>query len=336
MKFITIIVATFVIYPLCAQNFSGEAKAISFKFGVGPNIVGYTNAVSMKIRQDETFSSTSQPIRFSVGKPTDNKSETSIRTISTVATQSNEAIPEYEISIPKYYSLIIGINDYQFDNSNLRDLSKAVDDATTLYQTLTTTFTFQRENSTLLLNASRKEILHNLETLASVITPKDNLLIFYAGHGVWDEKIKVGYWLPSDSKPDDKSNWISNSTIRDYIAGIPSKHTLLITDACFSGSIFKTRDANLSDVAMSSLYRLPSRKAMTSGTLSIVPDESKFMHYFIKRLLDTAGKYISTRQLFFGLETAVLNNTNTVPQFGVIQDTGDEGGEFIFIRHDKK
>jgi len=38
------------------------------------------------------------------------------------------------------------------------------------------------------------------------------------------------------------------------------------------------------------------------------------------------------QQLFFSLETTVLNNTSTVTQLGVIQDTGDEGGDFVFIK----
>jgi hypothetical protein len=328
----------FLIYAPClsGQTFSASSVAIMFEVPRQERFFGISNTTVIRISQDETLSAVSEPLKFIVGKTTESvkKANESGRVVAPGAA-NGQLIAEYEISTPRYYSLIIGINDYQFNSNNLHDLSKAVGDATTLHQTLIGNFTFSEENSTLLINPDRKEILRRLEILAATITPKDNLLIFYAGHGVWDEKIKVGYWLPSDSKANDKSNWISNSTIRDYIGGINSKHTLLIADACFGGSIFKTREANLSDIAMSSLYRLPSRKAMTSGSLSTVPDESKFMEYFIKRLLDTEGKYISARQLFYGLETAVLNNTSTVPQFGVIQDSGDEGGEFIFIRRSK-
>lgn len=30
----------------------------------------------------------------------------------------------------------------------------------------------------------------------------------------------------------------------------------------------------------------------------------------------------------------ILNNTPTVPQFGVIQESGDEDGDFLFIKKD--
>gem|GEM_PF-4576783 len=246
------------------------------------------------------------------------------------ATQNENTIS----GVPTFYSLFIGIDKYQFSSANLPNLDKPVNDASSLKNVLLTNYDFLEGNSVFLKSPSRAEILKALETLAKKITVRDNLLIFYAGHGYWDERLKVGYWLPSDSKADDKSSWIPNSTIRDYIAGIQSKHTLLITDACFSGSIFKTREitSEINEYGVAKIYGLPSRKAMTSGTLTTVPDESKFMQYLLERLSDNTNKYLTARQLFSSLETAVINNTNTVPQLGVIQETGDEGGDFIFIR----
>jgi WD40 repeat protein len=236
--------------------------------------------------------------------------------------------------VPVFYSLFIGVDKYQFSSGDLPNLNKPVNDAASLRNLLLTNYFFPQENSSFLKNPTRADILNVLEDLAKKITSKDNLLIFYAGHGYWDERLKVGYWLPSDSKTNDKSSWISNSTVRDYIAGIQSKHTLLIADACFSGGIFKTREitSEISEYGVAKIYRLPSRKAMTSGTLTTVPDESKFMQFLLKRLTENSSKYLTARQLFYSLETAVINNTNAVPQLGVIQETGDEGGDFIFIR----
>jgi hypothetical protein len=100
---------------------------------------------------------------------------------------------------------------------------------------------------------------------------KDNLLIFYAGHGFWDDKGKVGYWFPSDASRNNTVNWFRNSTLRDFIGSIQTRHTILIADSCFSGAIFKTRIA-FSDApqGIEKLYELPSRKAMTSGILQEV------------------------------------------------------------------
>jgi hypothetical protein len=108
---------------------------------------------------------------------------------------------------------------------------------------------------------------------------------------------------------------------------------LLISDACFSGGILKTRNV-LADApsGIVNLYNIASRKVMTSGTLTQVPDESVFMKYLLKHLEENEDQYLSSEQLFSRIKMAVMNNSNTIPQFGTIQDTGDEGGDFIFIR----
>lgn len=234
-----------------------------------------------------------------------------------------------------YYALLLGVNDYKNNDEKLEDLDKPLQDAESLYSTLTAQYDFDPDNTLKIANPTRADIINALEAVSATITDKDNLLIFYAGHGVWDEKLNIGYWLPSDATSGSKSNWISNSTVRDYIAGLPSKHTLLISDACFSGGIFKTRgmeNGGIDEYGFSKLYKLPSRKAMTSGTLNVVPDESQFMKFLIKRLHENNEDYITGRQLFSSIEAAVLNNTGNVPQYGIIQNTGDEGGEFIFIK----
>jgi hypothetical protein len=165
----------------------------------------------------------------------------------------------------------------------------------------------------------------------SRITPEDNLLIFYAGHGVYDESSNTGYWLPSDAQRTSTARWLRNSTIIDYIKIINSKHTLLISDACFAGSIFRARGINQDDDVFRKLYDLPSRKAMTSGYLSEIPDESPFVKYLVQRLEDNTNLYLTSEQLFSSLRMAVINNSAVVPQYGEIHNVGDEGGDFLFL-----
>lgn len=230
----------------------------------------------------------------------------------------------------KYYALIIGISTY--DDPQINELDKPVKDAELFYNTITTKYTFEKENVKILRNATMAEIVDALDFYAKKATPADNFLIFYAGHGVWDASSEVGFWLPSDARKSSKLAWFRNSTLRDYLREIKSKHTLLISDACFGGSIFKSRSAFLdATVAINKLYELPSRKAMTSGTLTEVPDQSAFLKYMIDRLQNNFEKYLSSEQLFGKFRMAVINNSNVLPQFGVIQDVGDEGGDFIFI-----
>lgn len=233
----------------------------------------------------------------------------------------------------RYYALIIGVQDYT--DRSINDLDQPVRDATNLKNILINDYTFEAQDVVLLVNPDRPTVMRNFEELSRRVTTNDNLFIFYAGHGYWDEKFQQGYWLPSNATKGSRTQWISNSTIVDYIRGIESNHTLLVTDACFSGGIFKTRSA-FSDVppAVNELYKLPSRKAMTSGTLKEVPDRSVFVDYLSKRLNENREKYLSSEQLFVSFRTAVINNSpiQQVPQYGEIRQCGDEGGDFIFVK----
>jgi uncharacterized caspase-like protein len=233
----------------------------------------------------------------------------------------------------KYYALIIGINDY--DDPNINSLDKPIRDAEMFYNAITNRYTFDNENVRILRNAKYAEIVDALDFFAKKIKPEDNFLIFYAGHGIWEQQAENGYWIPSDARRSSKLAWFRNSTLRDYLKEINSKHTLLISDACFGGSIFKTRAAfNDASTAINMLYDMKSRKAMTSGTLNEVPDESAFIKYLVLRLLDNKEKYLTSAQLFSSFQMAVTNNSKSVPQYGVIQDVNDEGGDFIFILRD--
>lgn len=233
--------------------------------------------------------------------------------------------------IGKYFGLIIGINNYT--DPTMNNLEHPITDATLLYSTLIGNYMFEPENLTLLKDPTRAEIIQNLDKLSYQLSQNDNLLIFYAGHGYWDKEKETGYWLPADAEQFSSVNWIRNSTIQDFVDDINTRHTLLITDACFAGSIFKTRGSfQNASIAINKLYSMTSRKAMTSGTLEEVPDRSVFIEYLMKRLFENNKKYISAEELFSSFREAVINNSPNVPQYGVIQNTGDEGGEFIFIK----
>ncbi|MBS4029348.1 MAG: caspase family protein [Ignavibacteriales bacterium] len=234
----------------------------------------------------------------------------------------------------KYYALVIAIQDYT--DPSINDLDFPIKDSERLKNTLTEFYTFDENDVTFLKNPDRKQIIQTLSSFRGKLTVEDNLLIFYAGHGYWDEDLQQGYWLPSNSTSKDPSEWLPNSTIRDYIRGIKTKHTLLLADACFSGGIFKGRDAFLNaDISVQETYKVPSRRAMTSGSLKTVPDKSVFVEYMIKRLKDNSDKFLFAQKLFVSLKEAVTNNSpnRQTPMYGIIQETGDEGvGDFIFVR----
>lgn len=231
-----------------------------------------------------------------------------------------------------FHALIIGIDNYK--DPTVTDLDNPTKDGLELKNIISNKYSFKEENISFLKNPTRIQILDEMERLSNTLDEKDNLLVFYAGHGYWDENLEQGYWLPADASLSSKSQWISNATIRDYIRGINSQHTLLIADACFSGGLLKSRGVGK---AMISLYNMPSRKAITSGTLTTVPDKSVFIKYLIKYLDENQEILISADQIFYKIKVSVMNNSpnSQVPQYGPIHQANDEGGEFVFLKSEQ-
>jgi hypothetical protein len=237
----------------------------------------------------------------------------------------------YDISTAKYYALVIAVQEY--DDPNISNLDNPVRDASRFIEIIETEYNFQKENIKFLENPTKADIIGTLHHMRDQVTNEDNLLIYYAGHGHYDEEMETGYWLPRDANLKNPVDWLPNTDLTNYLNVLKTKHTLLIADACFSGGIFKSRSAFNNALAVEKLYKLNSRKALTSGAKSeVVPDESEFVKYLIKRLEENTQKYLPSEQLYTSLKDAVMNNSNAVPQYGTIQNVGDEGGDFIFIR----
>lgn len=252
-----------------------------------------------------------------------------------VATAEAPPVPASTgINAGKYYALLIAVQDYTSQEINRLDYP--ISDASRIRDILMNEYTFEEKNIALLKNPDRKSIVKAFNDLRGKLTQKDNLVVFYAGHGIWMDDMREGYWLPRDaSGANDPTDWIANSTIRNYIRALKAKHVLLVADACFSGGIFRVRDAfNRPDAAVEKIYEMPSRKAITSGSLKTVPDRSVFVEYLAKRLRDNKDKYLDAQKLFVSFKEAVINNSpnNQTPLYGAINEAGDEGGDFVFVR----
>jgi hypothetical protein len=241
----------------------------------------------------------------------------------------------------KYYALLIAVQHYD----NYDDLEYTIRDAEALKNVLEENYIF--EEIEILIDPKRDAIMRKLSGLKKWAGKNDNVLIFYAGHGSkWDEPdMKDGYWCPKDAEGDGYHTFINNSTIKDYIRLIKSKNTLLISDACWAGSMRKrgklvfgsSANPNKSDIIQKK-YDKKSRFYMSSGAETTVPDESVFMKYLLKELRDNTDRYLSASDLFKRVEEPTLNNSPyhegeiVEPEYDNIHNVGHEGGEFFFIK----
>lgn len=244
--------------------------------------------------------------------------------------------PIAEGSNPKFYAIFIAENDYL---APITDLEHPINDARNLKNILQTNYTFDAANIDTLFNKSRIEIMQKIDQRSSALGPDDNLLIFYAGHGTTTlnkDNTRDGFLIPSDALLGAKSTYISIYDIKSVLKNSNAKHILIIADACFSGALTRDLPKDAS-AAIKLQYENISRSAMTSGNLTTVPDVSKFIFYLNQKLKENKEKYLTAKKLFESFSDIVLNNTTppTAPLYRGIQEVGDEGGEFIFIKRNQ-
>ncbi|MBN4081817.1 caspase family protein [bacterium AH-315-C07] len=243
-----------------------------------------------------------------------------------------------EVLVGDYYALIIGIDGYSGTWSPLKN---AVNDAKAIEQMLRTTYKFDHFRVLYDSKATRSKIIAEMEWLVENVKKRDNLFVYYSGHGEYKESLNKGYWVPVDATTNSTSNYISNSDIQTFLGGIKSKHTLLVSDACFSGDIFRGHTVSVPFEESEKYYRevsnLTSRQALTSGGIEPVMDggrdgHSVFAYYLLKVLNGNQNKYIDANQLYEKIKIPVINNSDQTPKIAPIKNSGDEGGQFIFIK----
>jgi len=243
-----------------------------------------------------------------------------------------------EMQIGNYYALIIGVDDYW---GAFEPLSNAVADAESIERMLKSKYKFDNFITLYNRQASRSNILNAFEELSNTVKETDNVFIYYSGHGEFNERQNKGYWVPVDARSKSMAELISNNDIQTALTGIPSKHTLLISDACFAGDIFRGNAISIpfeeSDRYYREIHQLKSRKAITSGGIEPVMDggregHSVFAYYLLRALENNEDRFYDASQLYDRIKIPVTNNSEQRPKFAPIKYSGDEGGQFIFIR----
>lgn len=243
-----------------------------------------------------------------------------------------------EMVIGNYYAVIIGIDKYK---GSWIPLKNAVNDAKSIESILKTKYKFDHFRALYDEQATRKAVIAELEWLALNVKANDNVFIYYSGHGEYKQDLNKGFWVPADAIAKTTADYISNNDIQTYLTGIKSKHTLLVSDACFSGDIFRGNTISVpfedSEKYYKEVHGLSSRQAMTSGGVEPVMDGGKnghsvFAYYFLKSLNENENKFFDIGQVYNSIKIPVVNNSDQTPKLSPIKDTGDEGGQFIFIK----
>jgi Tfp pilus assembly protein PilF len=235
-----------------------------------------------------------------------------------------------------FHALVIGINEYQ----NLNKLKTAESDAKEVAALLEGRFGFKVK---LLLNATRQQILSELNNYRRDLGENASLLIYYAGHGYNDSEVDKAYWLPADARADDNSNWISADDITTNTKGIHARHVLIVSDSCYSGTIVRDADVTLNaptehDRYLEKMIGGKSRTLMASGGNEPVADGGGSGHsVFAKALLagiEQMGQDRFTAGELFRAHIVenVAGTADQTPEYSPLRNSGHESGDFVFVR----
>jgi hypothetical protein len=235
-------------------------------------------------------------------------------------------------------ALVFATNIYD----SFSELVNPVLDATTVADELQSNYFVQTE---LVINPTLKEAIEKIREYAKMDYGKnDNLLIFFAGHGIYDDVFKEGYVISRDSKSDDvaKTSYLSHSNLRTMVNNIPCDHILLVMDVCFGGTFdpliaSKSRAADMYTEVTNEEFiqrkkKYKTRLYLTSGGKEYVPDgrpghHSPFARKFLESLRNYGG---NDGMLTINEIIQYIEKVEPQPRFGEFGDN-EPGSDFIFL-----
>ena len=232
------------------------------------------------------------------------------------------------------YLLLIGIDQYQ----HWQPLSNAVKDAKDFAQVLTAQYQFEEKNVFSLFDkdATESKIYDAIREMKRRLQPDDNLIIYYSGHGHFDKEFDEGFWIPVDAIPDKEGSFISNANIVKRINALKTRHTFLIVDSCFSGSLVVRKRNAFAD------EKFKSRRILASGRHETVSDGKKgenspFASGLLTMLRKNTQSRLDSTSLIRYVKDYVYGKAQQNPVDGRIPNSADEGGDFVFhLRKDEE
>ncbi len=236
----------------------------------------------------------------------------------------------------KDYALLIGTDKYD----HWSDLVNPVYDVETISGILSDSYNFETE---VLADPQQEDFLVKIKEYSQKkYKPQDQLLIFIAGHGQFDEAFGEGYIVTKGSLQNDeaKTTYIPHSVLRNIIDNIPCDHILLVMDVCFSGTfdpvIARSRSAAYEDLDDAELLvrklSKKTRRYLTSGGKEYVSDgvagqHSPFAQRFIEILKSRGGgdRIITLQEIY-----PVMQRLKTLPRTGEFGQN-EKDSDFVFV-----
>jgi Caspase domain len=250
-------------------------------------------------------------------------------------------VSDVDVNIPvssdkkeKTFVLIFGNEDYSSFQPNLTteaNVDFAANDAKIFKEYCAKTLGVPDKNIILKLNATSaqmKQAITKFSIIADLMEGNAELIFYYAGHGLPDEKTKEACLMPVDITGLDVSQGININWLYAQLNEYSTKKTTVFLDACFNGG---ARNKNL--VTSKGVTELKIKELPIPGNILVVTSSSGdenscvfkekqhglFTYYLLKKLQETNGN-VNYKDLTDGLIEKVslksisTNNKKQTPQ----------------------
>ena len=242
----------------------------------------------------------------------------------------------------KDFALLIGTNNYDHH----APLNNPIRDVEALAEELNNRFGFETEVLRDVSKTCITDALYRYGLKRTYPNPDDQLFIFFAGHGDYNEYFGQGFLVTKDSPRVilDDSYVYTHALLRKLVDSIPCKHIFLVVDACFSGTIderVSQRDQETTAIRMTSQHELESingpqvldiidgpescdfitrkmqrltRQLMTSGGKEYVPDGRPGAHSPFATTLLTSLRELSRDRTYIYISQIYPRMAKTIPE----------------------
>jgi len=274
-----------------------------------------------------------------------------VSTVADAGTSTPSPVAEAQIvpspidsALAPVQALLVGINTYDYHGN----LVNPVRDMQAVEKELREAY---RVRTHMLIDATREEFRTALFDLAKqTYEENEQLLVFFSGHGWFDEELKRGYLALRDSKPIDadplRDSFVSHEEVRTILERLDCRHVLLAIDSCFSGTldpiVAMAPSARLlggdlyTEVSRSEYIQrklaFQTRRYITAGGKEYVPDgrpgqHSPFARQFLAGLRNYGGadSILTLEELLLYLE-----RVDPQPRSGELYGN-EPGSSFVLV-----
>jgi formylglycine-generating enzyme required for sulfatase activity len=236
-------------------------------------------------------------------------------------------------AVGSYKALVIGIDTYA--DPALEGSAVAVKGARYVADALRDRAGFDVK---LLLDgeATRAAVLREIRGLARGMGVNDSVVIYYSGSSQVDNATRKAWWLPSDAVSDDAATWVADGEVQEAINTMKARDVLVLSDAALGDTVFGSTHrlaAQRDGAYYVNLFNKRSRWAMISGNTRPMPkgDGVSIFAQGVAAALSSKARCLSTMEMFTAMKTELRQTGATPPRCRSLRNTGDQGGEFVFL-----